>query len=153
MLLFVGDIRAQVLEKYEGKGLDEVRLHYTLTNSLLGAMAGSTLAGSNAELFSEGRSAKISIGIGGALIGAALAGYLGYPNDRKLSGGFEKSYFTLADGFLGAVVVGFSTAFLADAIFPQTGDVPASALIGGLAGSLGGGLLGGVYGYRFAVRF
>jgi hypothetical protein len=153
LLLYVCQADSQVCEKYQGQGMDEVRLHYVITNSLLGAMAGADLAGSNAGLVTDNGAARISIGIGGAALGAALVGYLGYPRKAKLSNGIEKFYFTAADGFIGAVILGLSTGYLADTVFPQSGDVPTSAVIGVLAGGIGGGLLGGVYGYRFAVHF
>ncbi len=153
LLLYVGQTFAQVFEKYEGEGLNEVRLHYVVTNSLLGAMAGATIAGSNSGLISGSNSLKIPLGVGGAVVGAAITGYLTYPSKTKLSNGYEKVFFTIADGFIGAVVLGFTTGLLADAVFPQTGDLPVSAAIGTLVGGLGGGILGGVYGYKFAIRF
>lgn len=153
MVLCFGQAFSAVFDKYEGNGLDEVRLHYTITNSLLGAMAGATLLGSNAALIADTDAMRISLGLGGAILGATLGGYLGYPKDAKLGKGFEEVFFTLADGFLGAVIIGTSTGVLANTIIPQTGDVPVAGIIGMVLGGVGGGLLGGVYGYRFAVHF
>lgn len=153
LLLIAGNIQAQIFEQYDKKEFNSVRLHYVITNSLLGAVAGATLAGSNAKIFTSNQTDQILVGLGGAVLGSALGGYLGYPGKKKFSGNFEKIYFMMADGFIGALTVGFATGFLADFTIPHDGDIPTSGIIGGLIGGVCGGIIGGVYGYRFAVQF